>query len=88
MENAKMQPQLSTGSESSATGATGEELLGAFTLGEFCDRFRISRGKAYKERVAGRLRFAKVGTKTIITRTEARRYQQALDTAAGAPEAA
>ena len=77
-----MQSQLSTGSERLAAGSAEDETLGAFTLGEFCDRFRISRSMAYLERRAGRLRFQKIGVKAVITRTEARRYQSALDAAA------
>jgi hypothetical protein len=53
--------------------------LGGFTVSEFAGLFRISRGMVYKEHKAGRIKFVKAGARTIITRTEARRYQTALE---------
>jgi hypothetical protein len=53
--------------------------LGAFTLDEFCQLFKISRGLAYKEQRAGRLIFAKVGDRSIITKQQARQYQRRLE---------
>lgn len=61
------------------TSSDDADLLGAFTLYEFCDRFRISRGFAYQEKKAGRLRFSYAGSKVLITRGEARRYQAMLE---------
>jgi hypothetical protein len=55
--------------------------LGAFTILEFCELFRISRRTAYNEAAAGRLKIAKVRNRSIITKGEARRYQSALETA-------
>lgn len=56
-----------------------EGQLGAFTINEFGRIFRLSRGSIYKLKNAGKLRFAKVGTRTVITVTEAKRFQRTLD---------
>ena len=55
------------------------DLLGAFTIPEFSLRYRMCRSVVYSEARAGRLKLSKVGSRTIITRTEAARYQQALE---------
>jgi hypothetical protein len=53
--------------------------LGAFTLDEFCQLFKISRGLCYKERRAGRLIFSRIGDRTIVTKHQARQYQRLLE---------
>lgn len=65
-----------------ATGGAADADIGAYTIQEFADLFRISRGTVYNEAKAGKLNIAKVGKRAIITKGEARRYQRALDEAA------
>jgi hypothetical protein len=55
------------------------ELVGAYTIPEFSRMFKISRGMVYKLEKTGRLKFGKIGNRTIITITEARRFQRALE---------
>jgi hypothetical protein len=53
--------------------------LGAFSIKQFAAMFSLSHGMIYKLRNEGKLRIAKAGNKSIITATEARRFQSALD---------
>jgi hypothetical protein len=53
--------------------------LGAFSITKFGIMFSLSRGMIYKLRNEGKLRIAKAGNKSVITTTEARRFQRALD---------
>jgi hypothetical protein len=53
--------------------------LGAFSIKRFGVMFSLSHGMIYKLRNEGKLRIAKAGNKSIITATEARRFQRALD---------
>jgi hypothetical protein len=53
--------------------------LGAFSITKFAAMFSLSRGMIYKLRNEGKLRIAKAGNKSIITATEARRFQRALE---------
>jgi DNA-directed RNA polymerase specialized sigma24 family protein len=72
----------STGLSDYEKSATSTADLGAYTIDEFCELFRISRRTAYNEARAGRLNIAKVRNRSIITKGEARRYQRALEAAA------
>jgi hypothetical protein len=53
--------------------------LGGFSIKQFGVMFSLSNGMIYKLRNEGKLRIAKAGNKSIITATEARRFQSALD---------
>ena len=57
------------------SGDAGEE-LGAFTIYEFCARYRMSRSRVYAEIRSGRLRTAKSGGRTLITFRAARDWEQ------------
>lgn len=58
--------------------------LGAMTINEFCERFKVSRVTTYKEVKKRRLRLTKVGTRTIILLSDVIAWQQALQTKGGA----
>ena len=64
-----------------ADGAAHADVVGAYTIKEFAELFRISRSTVYNEARAGKLNIAKVRNKAIITKGEARRYQRALEAA-------
>ena len=55
---------------------------GALTLNEFLAWARIGRTKAYEEIDAGRLKIRKLGRKTLILRTDAEAWLEALPEAA------
>jgi hypothetical protein len=63
---------------------TDPESTDAYTIEELAFRHRISRRKAYDEKIAGRLNFRKVGTRTIITKEDAEAWRRALPTLAAA----
>jgi excisionase family DNA binding protein len=50
----------------------------AMTVREFCDAYRIGRTYFYNLLKSGRLSANKVGTKTIVLRTEAERWAASL----------
>lgn len=52
--------------------------FGAFSVAEFCTRYGISRSLAYEERRAGRIRFRKVGARTLILTSDAEEWARAL----------
>ena len=54
---------------------------GAMTVSEFCDWARVGRTKAYAEAKAGRLTLRKIGTKTVILRSDAEGWLRSLPTA-------
>jgi excisionase family DNA binding protein len=54
--------------------------IAAFTIAEYCRRYRICRETAYREIRAGRLPARKLGRKTLILRADAETW------AAGLPE--
>jgi len=53
--------------------------LGALTLPEFSFLFKMCHSLIYSEARAKRLKLSKVRSRTIITRSEARRYQKMLE---------
>lgn len=55
---------------------------GAFTVNEFLAWAKIGRTKAYQEIDEGRLKVRKLGRKTLILRTDAEAWLQALPEAA------
>lgn len=52
--------------------------FGAISVAEFCTRYGISRSLAYEERCAGRIRFRKVGARTLILTSDAEEWARAL----------
>jgi hypothetical protein len=58
-----------------------DDELGGFTIPEFCKMWRFSRSFAYNEIKAGRLKVAKVGVGTRVTKQAARDYQRLHDEA-------
>jgi hypothetical protein len=52
--------------------------FGAFSVAEFCRSYGISRSLAYEERRAGRIRFRKVGARTLILASDAEEWARAL----------
>jgi hypothetical protein len=50
----------------------------ADTIPEFCQRYKISRSRTYRELAAGRLRAVKSGSRTIIPPGEGQRWFEAL----------
>lgn len=54
---------------------------GAMSVGEFCRWSCISRTKLYSEVKAGRLELRKVGTKSVILRSDAEAWLRNLPTA-------
>ena len=51
---------------------------GAMSIAEFCRAYSCGRTKFYQELNAGRIAARKVGTKTLIERSEADRWLKAL----------
>ena len=58
------------------------ENSGAFTVSEFLAWSRIGRTRAYDEIAAGRLKIKKFGRKTLIARSDAQAWLEALPEAA------
>ena len=54
------------------------EPAGALTVNEFCETYRVGRNTFYNELKAGRLEARKAGKKTLILKTEAARWANAL----------
>ena len=48
-------------------------------VAEFCDAFKMGRTKFYALVAAGKIRTIKCGSTTLITGTEAQRFQSALE---------
>jgi excisionase family DNA binding protein len=57
-----------------------EAPLGAMSIDEFAENFRISRVTLYKQAKAGRLRLTKVGTRTIVLLRDVIAWEQGLQT--------
>jgi hypothetical protein len=57
---------------------------GAMTVSEFCRWACIGRTKFYAEVKAGRLTLRKIGTKTVILRSDAEGWLRSLPTASAA----
>jgi excisionase family DNA binding protein len=55
---------------------------GAMTVSEFCNWARIGRTKLYAEVKDGRITLRKIGSKTIILRSDAEAWLRALPAAA------
>jgi hypothetical protein len=53
--------------------------LGVFSIKEFAAMFRLSRGMVYKLKLDKKVRFTKIGTRSVITMAEARRFQKVLE---------
>jgi hypothetical protein len=66
--------EIDPGITGRGSGDAGES-LGAFTIYEFCARYRMSRSRVYSEIRQGRLRTAKAGTRTLITFRAARDWE-------------
>ena len=54
------------------------DTLGAFTLDDFCASYGVSRSRVYREINAQRLIAKKLGSRTVIERSEARRWFDSL----------
>jgi excisionase family DNA binding protein len=52
--------------------------LGALTVREFCERYRLGHTKAYEEINSGRLRAVKCGSRTLILARDARAWERSL----------
>jgi hypothetical protein len=61
---------------------------GAMTVSEFCRWACLGRTKFYAEAKAGRLTLRKIGTKTVILRSDAEGWLRSLPTATSLPHAA
>jgi hypothetical protein len=59
--------------------AQGDADVGGYTVNEFADLFRICRSLVYSEVRRKRLKLSKIRSRSIITKTEARKYQARLD---------
>jgi len=57
---------------------------GAMSVDEFCRWACIGRTKTYAEAKAGRLQLRKIGSKTVILRTDAEQWLRSLPTAPAA----
>ncbi|MET4841930.1 hypothetical protein ABIF62_002425 [Bradyrhizobium japonicum] len=55
---------------------------GAMTVSEFCRWACIGKTKTYAEAQAGRIKLRKIGTKTVILRSDAEAWLRSLPTAA------
>jgi len=55
----------------------GQE-LGAMTVKEFCEKYRIGTTKFYEEVKAGRLRAVKSGTRTLVLNRDSRAWEDGL----------
>ena len=64
------------------TSAQTAEPNGAFTVGEFCRVYKISRQTVYNEINAGRLKSYTVGRARRISKQSAREWQQQLEAVA------
>ncbi len=53
--------------------------LGAITVREFCERYRLGHSKTYEEIAAGRLRAVKCGTRTLLLARDVREWERRLE---------
>ena len=53
--------------------------VGGYSVVEFAELFGLCRGAVYALHKDGLIRFAKIGSRSIITPAEAKRFQAALD---------
>lgn len=60
----------------------------AFTISELAERTGIARSTIYREHAAGRLRFTKIGRRTLVTADEAERWLHSATKPAREPAAA
>lgn len=58
----------------------GADALGAMTVREFCERYRIGRTRAYELINRGALRAVKCGSRTLILARDARAWERSLPT--------
>jgi hypothetical protein len=54
---------------------------GAFSMDQFCEYAGIGKTKAYAEAKSDRLELRKIGSKTVVFRSEAERWLRSLPTA-------
>lgn len=54
------------------------EVLGALTVRDFCQKYRIGNTKAYEEIGSGRLRAVKCGHRTLILVKDALAWERSL----------
>ncbi len=54
------------------------DLIGALTVAEFCQAYRVGRTFLYEQLKSGQLSATKAGTKTLILRAEAARWFKSL----------
>lgn len=59
---------------------------GAMSIDQFCQYGCIGKTKAYGEVKAGRLELRKIGSKTVVLRSEAERWLRSLPTATAAAD--
>jgi excisionase family DNA binding protein len=57
--------------------------LGAMTVREFGERYRLGHTKTYEEIAAGRLRAVKVGTRTLLLAKDVMAWERNLSTLGG-----
>jgi hypothetical protein len=69
---------------SSASLADQSSTGGAMSVEEFCRWACIGKTKAYAEAKSGRLTFRKIGTKTVILRSDAEVWLRSLPSASAA----
>jgi hypothetical protein len=55
---------------------------GAMTVDEFCRWARVGKTKAYAEAKAGRLQMRKIGSKTVVLRSDGEQWLSSLPSAA------
>lgn len=60
--------------------SAGPPPVGALSLAGFCKLYNIGKTRAYEELATGRLAAKKIGRKTVILRSEAVRWANALPT--------
>ena len=60
------------------TMTTDAAPLGALTVEEFCETYKMGRSKFYGELRAGRLMAKKNGKNTIVLKSEAQRWERSL----------
>jgi excisionase family DNA binding protein len=55
--------------------------LGAMSVKEFCEKYRIGTTKFYEEVKSGRLRAVKCGTRTLVLNRDSRAWERTLSAA-------
>ena len=56
----------------------GEDTVAAYSIREFCSRYRVGRSLVYDEIQSGRLRMRKVGRGSLIMRQDAEAWAERL----------